>query len=293
MHARRRRSLPPWERRTAYPRHPNGRTRRRWPRAYDGGVPVEAAVRRRYRRSYDGDQRAQARRGLHHRSLMDNLRQAPLRNGLIGLAVAGAATPVAVNRYQQAMRNDASHERIVTRATAAPQLSDNAVSNAWKSMEAERSSEVAVRESAISDNLQEYSGYGLSRDLAEDIYDMAREADIDPEVAFGLVRAESSFKNSSTSRVGAVGLTQLMPATARWLEPGTTRDDLRDSQTNLRIGFKYLKDLIDKYEGDVDLALTAYNRGPGTVDRVLRKGGNPDNGYAKFVKTGNVGSHKG
>ncbi len=286
MHPRRRRSLPPWERRTAYPRYPNGRTRRRWPRAYDGGVPVEAAVRRRYRRAYDGDRRVQARRGMRRRSLLDNLRQAPLRNGLIGLAVAGAATPVAVNRYQQALRTDPAHERTVAQTAAAAQLSDAAVSNAWRTMEAER-------ESAIATNLQEYSEYGLSRDLAEDIYDLAKAAKIDPEVAFGLVRAESSFKNSSTSRVGAVGLTQLMPATARWLEPGITRDDLRDSQTNLRIGFKYLKDLIDKYEGDVDLALTAYNRGPGTVDRLLRKGGNPDNGYAKFVKTGDVGSHKG
>jgi hypothetical protein len=293
MHPRRRRSLPPWERRSALPRHSTGRPRRRWPRAYDGGVPVEAAVRRRYRRAYDGDQRAQERRGLRRRSMMDNLRQNPVRHGLIGLAVAGAATPIAVNRYQQAMRTDPSHEHTIAQRAAQPQVSDRAVANAWKSMETERNSEVSMRESALSANLQEYADFELSRDLAEDIYDMAQEAGIDPEVAFGLVMAESSFKNSSTSRVGAVGLTQLMPSTARWLEPGTTREDLRDTETNLRIGFRYLKDLIDKYDGNVDLALTAYNRGPGTVDRVLKRGGNPDNGYADFVKTGEVGSHKG
>ena len=101
----------------------------------------------------------------------------------------------------------------------------------------------------------------------------------------------SSLK--ATSRVGAVGLTQLMPATAKWLEPGTTRDDLRDTETNLRIGFGYLRDLIDKYDGDENLALSAYNRGPGTVDRILKRGGNPDNGYSAFVKTGKVGNHKG
>ena len=127
-------------------------------------------------------------------------------------------------------------------------------------------------------------GYNLSLDLAEEIHEAATDHGIDPEVAFGLVRAESSFRNAATSTVGAVGLTQLMPATARWLEPGITRSDLRDPETNLRIGFMYLRQLIDKYEGDVNLALVAYNRGPGTVDKALKRGRNPDNGYADFVR---------
>jgi soluble lytic murein transglycosylase-like protein len=97
------------------------------------------------------------------------------------------------------------------------------------------------------------------------------------------VRTESEFKTSATSHVGAIGLTQLMPATARWLQPDVTARDLRDQRTNLRIGFKYLKDLIRKYEGDHEPALLAYNRGPGTVDRILKRGGNPDNGYPDMV----------
>jgi soluble lytic murein transglycosylase-like protein len=75
-----------------------------------------------------------------------------------------------------------------------------------------------------------------------------------------------------------------MPRTAAWMEPGVTRAQLRDPETNLRVGFKYLRYLLDKYEGNEDLALLAYNRGPGTVDRALRRGSNPDNGYAKFVR---------
>lgn len=126
-------------------------------------------------------------------------------------------------------------------------------------------------------------GYTVPVRLAEKIHSAAVANDIDPEVAFGLVRTESSFRNAATSYVGAVGLTQLMPATARWLEPGTTTRDLRDPDTNLRIGFRYLRQLIDRYEGDTRLALLAYNRGPGTVDRVLKRGGNPDNGYADKV----------
>lgn len=126
-------------------------------------------------------------------------------------------------------------------------------------------------------------GFKVSTTLARQIHAAATANRIDPKVAFGLVRAESGFRNSATSPVGAIGLTQLMPATARWMQRGVTRSDLRDPEVNLRIGFRYLRDLIDKYEGDTELALTAYNRGPGTVDRVLKRGGDPDNGYADMV----------
>lgn len=133
--------------------------------------------------------------------------------------------------------------------------------------------------------------FKISTVLARDIHSAAKEAGIAPNVAFGLVRAESSFKTTAESPVGAVGLTQLMPATARWLKPGTTRQDLRNPSTNLRIGFKYLKSLIEKYEGNEQLALTAFNRGPGTVDKLLKKGRNPDNGYAEKVTTGQSKKH--
>ena len=125
--------------------------------------------------------------------------------------------------------------------------------------------------------------YRVSRELAEKIYDAALEADVDPQIAFGLVRAESSFRNGATSRVGAVGLTQLMPRTARWMEPGVSHRDLRNPDINLRIGLAYLRYLLDRYDGDLSLALLAYNRGPGTVDGVLRRGGDPDNGYVEMV----------
>jgi hypothetical protein len=126
-------------------------------------------------------------------------------------------------------------------------------------------------------------GYRVTPQLARQITAAAAKFEIEPNIAFGLVRAESSFRNQATSPVGAVGLTQLMPRTAAWMRPGVTRAQLRDPETNLSIGFEYLRYLIDKYEGDEKLALIAYNRGPGTVDRALRQGRNPDNGYADFV----------
>jgi soluble lytic murein transglycosylase-like protein len=134
-------------------------------------------------------------------------------------------------------------------------------------------------------------GFKVTPSLARQIHEAAVANRIDPKVAFGLVRTESGFKNSATSPVGAIGLTQLMPATARWMQRGVTRSDLRNPEVNLRIGFRYLRELIDKYEGDTELALTAYNRGPGTVDRVLKRGGDPDNGYAGMV-LGRRNSHR-
>lgn len=133
--------------------------------------------------------------------------------------------------------------------------------------------------------------YRISTSLAEDIHTAAKEAKISPRVAFGLVRAESSFRTAAVSPVGAIGLTQLMPATARWLEPGITRQQLRNPETNLRVGFKYLRQLIDKYDGNEELALLAFNRGPGTVDKLLKRGRNPDNGYAEKVLTGKSRKH--
>jgi hypothetical protein len=280
-----RRTLDSGDRRVPYPQHPTGPARRRWPHAYDGAE--EDAVPQRYRESFELDRSRDRRRSSRRRGALDALRNSPVRNGLIGLAVAGTAAPIAINRYQSAMRTDPSHESTLTGGTSlSGSTTDGSVSERWNTMKDDASAADMARESTIQQKMREFASYGLDRGLAEGIYDMATRANIDPDVAFGLVRTESSFKNAATSRVGAIGLTQLMPRSAEWLEPGTTRSDLRDPETNLRIGFHYLRQLIDKYQGDLPLALTAYNRGPGTVDRVLSRGGNPDNGYAGMVLSG-------
>lgn len=149
-----------------------------------------------------------------------------------------------------------------------------------------------LREAELLGEAYRSEGFDVTPQLATQIGKAAKEFDIKPAVAFGLVRAESSFRNQATSRVGAVGLTQLMPRTAQWIEPGVTRSELRDPETNLRVGMKYLRYLLDKYKGDEKLALLAYNRGPGTVDRALKRGRNPDNGYADFVHGRKDHGHK-
>ncbi|HEX2189268.1 MAG TPA: lytic transglycosylase domain-containing protein [Longimicrobiaceae bacterium] len=220
--------------------------------------------------------------------MIDQIRRNPVRHGLVGLAIAGTAAPVAMARYQQAMRTDPSHEQILTASPiGAVKVDETAVAQAWRAANTEAAAAAeSPREVKILEKVDQYGEMGLDRELAEDIYDIALEHDIDPDVAFGLVRTESEFKNYATSHVGALGLTQLMPKTADWLEPGTREADLRNPETNLKIGFRYLRQLIDKYEGDQKLALLAYNRGPGTVDRVLKRGGDPDNGYAEAVFSG-------
>lgn len=143
--------------------------------------------------------------------------------------------------------------------------------------------EVGERNLAVLNAVERYE---IPREMAEDIYDIAREQGIEPGLAFGLVKTESTFRERAVSPVGARGLTQVLPRTAKWLQPGTSADDLFDRRTNLRVGFRYLSDMIDKYKGDVKLALLAYNRGPGTVDRELSRGADPDNGYADKVIRG-------
>jgi soluble lytic murein transglycosylase-like protein len=138
------------------------------------------------------------------------------------------------------------------------------------------------------ERLQRIAAYSarfeIPADLAEHIEDIARSEGIDPDLAFGLVRVESEFNHIAVSPVGARGLTQLMPSTARYFRlNGTSRHDLFDRDTNLRIGFRFLKTLIDKYDGNVRLALLAYNRGPERVDDLLRRGIDPNNGYVELV----------
>jgi soluble lytic murein transglycosylase-like protein len=133
--------------------------------------------------------------------------------------------------------------------------------------------------------------FDIPQKLASEIHAAALVADIAPRMAFGLVKAESSFRTKVVSPVGAVGLTQLMPSTAKWLVPGTSRRDLMEPGTNLRVGFTYLRKLIDDFDGDENLALLAYNRGPGTVSRLLARGADPDNGYADKVLTGESDRH--
>ncbi len=125
--------------------------------------------------------------------------------------------------------------------------------------------------------------YKITTELSASIYDAAVAENIDPALAFPLVRLESRFKEKAISPVGAVGLTQLMVATARGYIPGVTREDLYDRDLNLTIGFRHLRGLIKSYKGDVQLALLVYNRGGVAVELDRELGLDPSNGYDRIV----------
>lgn len=90
---------------------------------------------------------------------------------------------------------------------------------------------------------------------------------VSPLIVLSLIRQESAFNPRARSRVGARGLMQLMPRTARQYKRRLRTRELYSPNTNLRIGIKYLNRLIKKYDGDVIHALAAYNAGEGNVRR--------------------------
>lgn len=131
--------------------------------------------------------------------------------------------------------------------------------------------------------------YSINAALAGSIVDVAAAEGIDPELAFRLVKLESDFNVHATSPVGALGLTQVMPSTARFYQKGITAQRLYDPNTNLRIGFRYLRGLVTEYNGDMKIALLVYNRGPAAVAKSRAQGDNPSNGYDRILTRGYKG----
>lgn len=91
---------------------------------------------------------------------------------------------------------------------------------------------------------------------------------LDPNLAVAQARAESGLNQAAVSRVGAIGVFQLMPATAAWLGV-----DPHDLAQNIDGGVRYLSQLLAEFGGDVQKALAAYNWGPGNLSKSLAQYG--------------------
>jgi soluble lytic murein transglycosylase-like protein len=105
---------------------------------------------------------------------------------------------------------------------------------------------------------------GIDRDGIERIvHEAADRHNVDPALVRAVIETESNWNPSAISRKGAVGLMQLMPTTAQRFGAS----DFYTPQQNVEAGVKYLKTLLERYDGNLDLALAAYNAGEGAVDR--------------------------
>jgi len=110
------------------------------------------------------------------------------------------------------------------------------------------------------------------RQVKHHLREASRELGIDMELLQALIATESGFDPGAVSPRGAVGLMQIMPATAQRYgvaadRKGPIASKLHDPRTNVRTGSRYLSDLIRRYPGRLDLALAAYNAGEGAVLR--------------------------
>jgi len=114
-----------------------------------------------------------------------------------------------------------------------------------------------------------------NKDLDLIIYKAGEKYGVDPRFVHAVIWQESRYKLDATSHVGAKGLMQLMPDTAKRF--GCT--DSTNAESNIGAGTKYLRFLLKRFDGDITLALAGYNAGEGSVDKY--------NGVPPFSETQN------
>ena len=121
----------------------------------------------------------------------------------------------------------------------------------------------ALKASVLGSDIPNVSNNAPKAQILSMIDKVAQKHGVDEKLVRALVRQESGFNPNATSHCGAMGLMQLMPSTAKSLGV----QDAYNPVQNVEGGVKYLKSMLEKYNGNVILALAAYNAGPGAVDK--------------------------
>lgn len=121
-------------------------------------------------------------------------------------------------------------------------------------------SQIISQEIAAQNSTDNASGYGSIEQL---ISSMGQKYGVDPNLIREVIRAESGFNPEALSPAGAQGLMQLMPGTAA----SYGVNDPFNSVQNVEGGTRFLRDLLNRFQGNIPLALAAYNAGPGAVEK--------------------------
>jgi len=190
---------------------------------------------------------------------------APAYEELAALGLYADAAAVAEDVLAEAAKRDLQVVRFLAEA-------HSHLGNVWQS--------VRYAEEALRGGLRDAEMWRLAYPKAfwPDVTVAAQRVDIDPLLLLALVREESRYDPAVVSPARAVGLAQLLPSTARAMtsDRSMSMQRLKDPAINLALGARYVRLQLDRFGGDVRLALAAYNAGPGSARRWTGLAGDPD-----------------
>jgi soluble lytic murein transglycosylase-like protein len=199
------------------------------------------------------------------------------------LAVFIAAGWVLIQRMQRLDRdaiNQATQAAAVAQKvdalTAQNELTKSEVANLHKTLSSTTSEDVLFLKIIL---LKSDVDLQLARSIARNVHQYALLYGRDPNLVLAIIAVESRFDPHAVSPVGAVGLMQVMP---HWKKVLGITGDLSDPEVSIKYGLQVLGFYEEMYK-DPEVVLTAYNRGPGPVDKALMRGTSPMNNYAPMV----------